>query len=147
MVTKRACIKSILSVISLTAPGALLTSYCAHYKDVLMSAMASQVTGVSIVCSSVQAQIKENNQSSVSLASNADHVSISWCHHDSVCRLYSLHIVGALCLRISQGCKIIRISLLAWIFLTIYHLNSFIIFLLPKQHFLYFFFNFYFPIS
>ena len=31
-----------------------------HYSDVLMSAMASRITGVSIVCLTVCSQIKEN---------------------------------------------------------------------------------------
>ena len=39
-----------------------------HYSDVIMSAMASQITGVTIVYSTVRFQIKRKHRSSVSLA-------------------------------------------------------------------------------
>ena len=70
-----------------------------HYNDVIMSAMASQVTGVSSVCSSVCSGADQGkHQSSASLAlfegnplvtdgfpsqraSNAENVSIWWRHH------------------------------------------------------------------
>ena len=38
----------------------LVTSYLRIYSDVIMGAMASQITSVSIVCSTVCSQIKEN---------------------------------------------------------------------------------------
>ena len=42
---------------------------CCHYSDVIMGAMASQITGVSIVCSTVYAGVDQRkHQSSVSLA-------------------------------------------------------------------------------
>ena len=49
-----------------------------HYNDVIMSAMASQITSLAIVYSPfIQAQIKFPAQS----ASNAENVSIWWRHH------------------------------------------------------------------
>ena len=63
------------------------------YSDVIMSTMVFQITGISIVCSAVQAPIKENikalhhwplTMTSGFLsqkASNAENVSIWWCHH------------------------------------------------------------------
>ena len=62
-----------------------------HYSDVLMSAMASQTTGVSIVCSAVCSGADQSKyQNFVSLAfvrgihrtSNADNVSIWGYHHE-----------------------------------------------------------------
>ena len=70
-----------------------------HYSDVLMRAMASQITGVSMVCSIVYSGADQrNHESSASLAyvretlvtgeflsqraSNAENVVIWWSHHD-----------------------------------------------------------------
>ena len=70
-----------------------------HYTDVIISAMASQITGVSAVCSTVcSGAVKKKYQSSAALAfvrgihrvtrgfpsqraSNAENVSIWWRHH------------------------------------------------------------------
>ena len=64
-----------------------------HYIDVIMGAMASQITGVSIVYSSVCQTSKlrvtgfcEGNSPVTGeflsqMASNAENVSIFWCHH------------------------------------------------------------------
>ena len=60
-----------------------------HYCDVLMSTMTSQITGVSIVCSTVcSGADQRKHQSSASLilfpsqrASNTENVSIWWRHH------------------------------------------------------------------
>ena len=82
-----------------------LDHYSAHYSDVIMSAMASQITGVLIVYSTVCSSADQRkHQSSVSLvyvrgvhrwnprnhrwilrpkASDAEHVSISWRHHEN----------------------------------------------------------------
>ena len=66
-----------------------------HNSDVIMSAMTSQITGVSVVCSNVcSGADQRKHQCSASLAfvtggfrsqraSNAEKVSISWRHHDS----------------------------------------------------------------
>ena len=67
-----------------------------HYNDVMMGAMASQVTSLAIVYSSVCLSADQRkHQSSVSLvsvrtgefpaqrASNAENVSIWWRHHDA----------------------------------------------------------------
>ena len=79
---------------------------CNHYNDVIMSALASQIISVSIVCSTVE--IKENIKAPrhwplcgeftgtgeflVQMASNAENVSIWWRHHAkaSAC-LHTLH--------------------------------------------------------
>ena len=70
-----------------------------HYNDVIMGAMASQITSLTIVYSTVyQAQIKENFKAPrhwplceeftghrlfpAQMASNAENVSIWWHHHD-----------------------------------------------------------------
>ena len=72
----------------------------AHHSDAIMRAMASQITGVSIVCSTVGSGADQRKyQSSASLAfvreihrwlvnspqknSNAENVSIWWRHHES----------------------------------------------------------------
>ena len=71
----------------------------AHYSDVIMSAMASQISGVSIVCSAVCSgadQRKLHSPASPAFvrestgdrffpsqnASSAEEVSIWWCHRD-----------------------------------------------------------------
>ena len=76
----------------------LYTSLLRHYSDVIISAMASQITGVSIVYSTIiQAQIKENIKAPrhwplwgeftvdrwnpTKRASNVKNVSIWWRHH------------------------------------------------------------------
>ena len=74
-----------------------------HHNDVIMSAVASRITSVFIVCSTVHAQIKKISKlrvtglcvgnSSVTgefpaqKASNAENVSIWWRHHVNVTRL------------------------------------------------------------
>ena len=63
-----------------------------HYSDVIIRAMASQITGVSIVCSALWSGADQTkHQSTASLAfvrgihrlpaSNAENVSIWWRHH------------------------------------------------------------------
>ena len=66
---------------------------CCHYSDVIMSAMASQITSLMIVYSTIYPCTNQRKrQCSVSLvfvtsefpvqrASNAENVSIWWCHH------------------------------------------------------------------
>ena len=64
---------------SVSTPG---VSY-GHYSDIIMSAMASQITGVSIVCHG--AFVRGINEGTEGFpyqgASNADNVSIWWRHH------------------------------------------------------------------
>ena len=72
-----------------------VTYHALHYSDVIMIAMASQITGVSIVCSTVWSDVDQRkHQSSTSPAfvreihesqrdSNAENVSI-WCRHHEV---------------------------------------------------------------
>ena len=64
-----------------------------HYNDVIMSAVVSQITSVSIVCSTVGSGADQRkHQSSASLVGihrsqkvcNAENYSIGWCHHESV---------------------------------------------------------------
>ena len=65
-----------------------------HYSDVIMGSMASQITSLSIVCSSVySAADQRKHQSSASLAfvrrihwmvSNAENVSIRWRHYEDL---------------------------------------------------------------
>ena len=68
-----------------------------HYSDVIMRAMMSQITGVSVVYSTICSGVDQRKyQSSMSLgspvtselpaqrASNAENVSIWWHHHDLV---------------------------------------------------------------
>ena len=71
-----------------------------HYSDAIMSAIASQITGISIVCSiPCSCAYQRKHQSSASLregnppvtggfpsqrASNAENVSIRWRHHVSL---------------------------------------------------------------
>ena len=82
-----------------------------HYSDIIMSAMASQITGVSIVYSTVRSGVDQRKyQSSVTLrggftgyrwlpaqrVSNAKNVSMSWRHHDwyhdnAKCDAYKCH--------------------------------------------------------
>ena len=51
------------------SPGVLFRSWCLYYSDVMMSAMASQITGVSIVCLTVcWGAYQRKHQSSASLA-------------------------------------------------------------------------------
>ena len=53
------------------------------YSEVKMSIMASQISGVSIVYSTVcSGEDQRKHQSSASLASSAENVSIWWHHHD-----------------------------------------------------------------
>ena len=77
-------------------PKKMFTFLC-HYSDVIISAVASQITGVSMVCSTIiLAQIKENIKAPGHFvggihrwpvncphkrASNAENVSILWRHH------------------------------------------------------------------
>ena len=54
-----------------------------HYCDVIMGAIASQITSLTIVYSAVYSDADQRKyQSSASLASNAENVSIWWRHHD-----------------------------------------------------------------
>ena len=64
-----------------------------HHSDVIMSATASQITGISTICSAVCSSAIKKNQSFVSLAfatsgfhsqmtRNAKNVSIWWRHHE-----------------------------------------------------------------
>ena len=55
--------------------------YWEHYNGIIMSAMASQITGVSIVCSTVGSGT--NQRILRTKASNAENVSIWWRHHES----------------------------------------------------------------
>ena len=88
-------------------PGSLDHYSAPHYSDVIMSAVASQITGVLIVYSTVCSGVDQRkHQSSASLsvwgeftgdrwiprshwwiprtkASDAEHVSIWWCHHEN----------------------------------------------------------------
>ena len=64
-----------------------------HYNDVIMSAMASQITSVSIGCSTVGSKLHVTclcvGNSTVTgelpaqKATNMENVSIWWCHDDS----------------------------------------------------------------
>ena len=85
------------------------TSYCSmkHYSDVIMGAMASQITSLTIVYSAVYSNADQRkHQSSASLAfvlgnspvsgefpaqkaSNAENFSIWWRHHDRDCFLWN----------------------------------------------------------
>ena len=76
-----------------------------HYSNVIMSTMASQITGVSVVCSTVcSGADQRKHQSSASLAfvrgnplvtggfpskraSDMENVSIWWCHHELGCKM------------------------------------------------------------
>ena len=80
-----------------------------HYSDVIMSAMASQIVGISIVSSAVCSgadQIKHLSSASLALwrepvtgrfpsqrASNAENVPIWWHHHDNAVNIWH-HIWG-----------------------------------------------------
>ena len=71
--------------------------FCIHYNDVIMSAMTSQITSISIVYSFIQAQIKQNiklrviglcvgnspvtNEVPAQRSSNAENGSIWWRRH------------------------------------------------------------------
>ena len=75
-------------------------AYIAHYNDVIMSAMASQITSLTIVYSNVYSKRRSNKTSKLRVtglcegnspvigefpaqrASNAENVSIWWRHHD-----------------------------------------------------------------
>ena len=82
----------------LTVPS--LTTISSHYNDVIISAMASQITGITIVCPTVcsGADQREYQRSallafvrgihrwpvnSMHRASNAENVSIGWRHHEN----------------------------------------------------------------
>ena len=60
-----------------------------HYNDVIMRMMASQITGFSIVCSTIYSGTDQRKHQSSALlafvtqrASNVENISIWWCHHD-----------------------------------------------------------------
>ena len=67
------------------------TKSLGHYRDVIMSAMAFQISGISMVCSTVYSGADQRkHQSSASLvtgefpsqrANNAENISIWWRHH------------------------------------------------------------------
>ena len=79
-----------------------------HYSDVIMSAMVSQITDVSIVYSNVSSDTDQRKQLHATglsegnspvtgefptqKASNAENVSIWWCHHALVWRTNSYWI-------------------------------------------------------
>ena len=59
-----------------------------HYSDVIMYTIASQITSLAIVYSTVYSGADQRkHQSSLPLASNAENVSIWWRHHVRACRL------------------------------------------------------------
>ena len=72
---------------------------CQHYSDVTMSAMASQITSVSIVCSTVDfsGSDQRKHQRSASLAgefpaqkaSDAEENSIWWRHHEHIWHVFT----------------------------------------------------------
>ena len=56
-----------------------------HYDDVIMSTIASQITSLTIVYSTVYSDADQRKHQSAQRASNAENVSIWWRHHaDSV---------------------------------------------------------------
>ena len=75
-----------------------------HYNDVVMSAMASEITGLTIVYSTVYSGADQRkHQSSASLAfvpaqraSNAGNVSIWWRHHEAVNLWFGFRVQGHL---------------------------------------------------
>ena len=75
---------------------------CYHYDDVIMGVMASQITSLTIVYSTVYSDVDQGkHQSSASLASaqmasNAENVSIWWRHHDLCSYGYSMLFVDIL---------------------------------------------------
>ena len=99
-----------------------------YYNDVIMSAMASQITNITIVYSTVYSGANQRkHQSSTSLAfvmgnspvtgefaaqraSNADNVSIWWCHHGKLVptspklQTLLLSLVGDQCLHSTPHC-------------------------------------------
>ena len=66
---------------------ACILQCCAfHYSDAIMSTMASQITSLMIVCSTVYSRRRSGNspvtgEFPAQRASNAENVSIWWCHH------------------------------------------------------------------
>ena len=63
-------------------PNGEMNGWTDHYRDVIMSVIASQITGVSIVCSTVcSGADQRKHQSSAQRASDAKNVSIWWHHH------------------------------------------------------------------
>ena len=67
-----------------------------HYGDVIMSTLASQITSLAIVCSTVYSGAGQRKyQSSASLAfvwvNNAENVSIWWRHHAHSAHAYRRH--------------------------------------------------------
>ena len=100
-----------------SALGMELLQSCAkpsHYSDIIMSTVASQITTLSIVCSTICSRAHQrNHQSSTSLAlvrghrwipsqraSNTESVSIWWCHHE-----YNLIKTPRIVSNISCTCK------------------------------------------
>ena len=91
-----------------------------HVSDIIMSAMASQITGISIVCSTIRRSKKTSKLRGTGLnlwrnppvadgfpsqrASNAENVSIWWRHHDFPCIRYAL---GYVVLCFFCGCNIV----------------------------------------
>ena len=73
-----------------------MSCFVSHFNDVIMSVIASQISGVSIVCSTVLTCRSKKHQSSAATnfcavtgefpaqkASNAENISIWWRHHQS----------------------------------------------------------------
>ena len=81
------------NVLSMVLTRCWISSTTFHYGDVVMGAIASQITSLTIFYSTVYSDAHQrNHQSSASLAfvsgefptqtaSNAENVSICWCHH------------------------------------------------------------------
>ena len=79
---------------NITGPLTRVPSSAGHYSEVIMSEMASQISGVTIVCSTVcSGTDQRKHQSSTSLvtgefpaqrATSAENVSIWWRHHVDV---------------------------------------------------------------
>ena len=98
-----------------------------HYSDVMMGAMASQMIGVSSVCpTDCSGADRRKHQSAASLgfcegnppvtggfpsqrASNAENVSIWWCHHANKCVLWRLSWASAM-----GSTSAVHRSLYAW---------------------------------
>ena len=61
----------------------VMTSFCSmcHYSDVIMGTVASQITSLIIVYSTVYSGTDQRKHRSAQRASNADNVSIWWRHH------------------------------------------------------------------
>ena len=90
-----------------------ITTQTHHYNEVIMSTVPSQITSVSIVCSTVGSGTDQRrHQSSTSLAfvlkqkaRNAENVSIWWRHHDpnpptGLCTIQIVKYICICCVRV-----------------------------------------------